>query len=79
MKIYRLIKKLFKNSVPYFLNKMVHFFNNNYFIAFWQALHLFMRVLYLFLFLFRIKMLWLIKNLFENDAAYFIANTMALF
>jgi len=24
-------------------------------------------------------MLWLIKNLFENDAAYFIANTMALF
>jgi len=24
-------------------------------------------------------MLWLIKNLFENDAAYFIANTMAFF
>lgn len=38
-----------------------------------------MRVLYLFLFLFRIKMLWLIKNLFENDAAYFIADTLALF
>jgi hypothetical protein len=24
-------------------------------------------------------MLWLIKNLFENDAAYFIADTLALF